>query len=176
MYLPQDVIGLIASKTDVRTRARMRAMNKASSKNPVMAKTLRTGYAYGTGKHQRLYNELWKRLVQMERSYPSHPPRPEMHRLYALQREVGDAIRKYTASPVGKARELALDKVLPKADREARSIGWGPIGHADVSRRTQQDRLEYKGDTGEMYLRQHEFVDDPREGRIARRAARRAAR
>lgn len=64
--LPNNVLSKIAAASDPRTQMRLRATSKALYADPLGAtKTLRQGYAYGTGTLQKDYNELPKKLRRL---------------------------------------------------------------------------------------------------------------
>lgn len=65
--LPHNVIALIASKADMRTRARMRALDRQSARDPRLHQVVERSYLAGTGRYQRLWNQLPKRLAQIPR-------------------------------------------------------------------------------------------------------------
>lgn len=66
MALPHDVLSLIYSKANARTKARLRVVDKRAAADPLMPEHfLRKGYAFGTGAHQKLYNSMDKRFDRL---------------------------------------------------------------------------------------------------------------
>lgn len=62
--LPRNMIVEIARRATKGVQARMKALSRNARDDPLMPTgTLPTGYLYGTGRHQREYNELGKRLL-----------------------------------------------------------------------------------------------------------------
>lgn len=63
--LPYNVLSVIASKADRPTQARMRVMDRRTYADPLMRvrnPPKGQGYLYGTGKLQKLYNDMPRRL------------------------------------------------------------------------------------------------------------------
>lgn len=76
VVLPHNVLSEIAAKADPRTQVRLRATSKALYSDPLAAtKPLREGYTYGTGKLQKEYNELPKKLRRISASIPTRVPK-----------------------------------------------------------------------------------------------------
>jgi len=72
------MVRAIALKANKRTLERMRVMDKAMHANRALAaRSLRHGYLYGTGKHQKLYNRTPARIRLLMRKLwllVQHPP------------------------------------------------------------------------------------------------------
>lgn len=62
MALPHNVLSVIYRHADPVTKARLRTTSKQAYRDPLMPRPLRQGYAYGTGKYQKAYNTLLKRV------------------------------------------------------------------------------------------------------------------
>ncbi len=69
VYLPRNILIEIAKKANKRTQARMKVLNKAMLANARLPSVLKQGYVYGTGKYQREYNQLWRRLHYMDEAF-----------------------------------------------------------------------------------------------------------
>lgn len=63
MYVPPELRELIYDKSDYKTKARMRLANRAVRSRP--APPARGDYLRGTGRYQKIWNELPKKLVNV---------------------------------------------------------------------------------------------------------------
>ena len=104
--LPRDVLAKIASHANTRTQMRMRATSKAMYTNRLAAtRPLRLGYAYGTGKLQKDYNELPGKLRTLEKTAmllvvrKRWAPHPQWYRELRFLREfVEETLQDYKSS------------------------------------------------------------------------------
>lgn len=58
-FFPRNVLSVIHSKADLRTKERLRAVDKAAWADSLMP-PVKKGYAFGTGKYQKEFNSLPK--------------------------------------------------------------------------------------------------------------------
>lgn len=202
MSVPHNVLSVVYRHADARTKARLRAASRATLRDPLMPQPLRRGYAYGTGKYQKAYNELSKRLSTLSTRCVGVSMKYEVGVLKQLVDDVKKLYQKSSSSSLVFShdsfrknpglydifdrltvdREQAMDRVLEYGERKMREYQahMAPCltaSDANVSRMKARTAIQMKGWRKD---RQRPLWDWGLEGdreearavKIARRAAR----
>lgn len=189
MTIPFNVIPVIYSKADGRTKARLQTLSMATRAHPHMQDGVpRTGYLYGTGRHQKLYNQLPRRLATL-RSLYFHTRNNRAHtQVYFLANELHHAMNVYKRSiragnthvSDGTPREDIMDEVLVSVNQRMEAV---LAQHPEVTGVTNKERShalqqQRRLTKAERTLDYHYARPEPAtlEARRADRVARRAAR
>lgn len=185
VMLPLDVLGLISSKLNGRTRVRLAATSKQMYSDPRIAtRPRKTGFYYGTGgRLQKDYNELAKRIraamvtvyVQNDRSLrPKQKKLGDLALWWHKKREA--YVKAMTGPALRTCRYADAERVVTRALKEAlnrfKALGGKRGGGLPVNNAT----LSMFAQNGRSDMKMRRERQSPSAQRLAKRAAERRRR
>ncbi len=178
--LPRNVLSVIYSKADPKTKARLRVLDKHALADPLMPAPLKRGYAFGTGRYQKLYNTIEKRVRTAMYKWgqaadiswgPYRPGNPvissaAVETLSAVADKLADLVRtamglyrravKEKRRDVGPVSTFGLASVFPKSANGASFVHPDREAFMDaVLERAQRDLAAFEANFAKLGIRKN---------------------